>query len=131
VGAEAILKVPAGTPKPQAKALHGEWLAEVETRIERIRAAAKGMGQPLTQRNALALAGEWYKWFVARHEEAPGSPEHWSDRKEHLLERVLLLCFDTHLTSITKTLTRTPVGLDRILSREQRSSPYPRCEHSV
>jgi integrase len=84
-----ILKIPAGTPKAQAKALHGQWLAEVETRIERIRAAAKGEGQPLTKLNALALAGRWYLWFVTRHESDPGSPEHWDDRKEHLLERVL------------------------------------------
>lgn len=88
VSREVILKIPAGTPKAQAKALHGQWLAEVETRIERIRAAAKGEGQPLTKLNALALAGRWYVWFVARHEGAPGSPEHWADRKEHLLERV-------------------------------------------
>jgi hypothetical protein len=88
VSREAILVIPAGTSKAQAKALHGQWLAEVETRIERIRAAAKGTGQPLTQRNALALAGEWYRWFVARHEDDPGSPEHWADRKEHLTERV-------------------------------------------
>jgi hypothetical protein len=27
VSQEAILKVPAGTPKARAKALHGEWLA--------------------------------------------------------------------------------------------------------
>lgn len=90
VGREAILKIPAGTPKARAKALHGQWLAEVETQIERIRAAAKGEGQPLTKLNALALAGRWYLWFVARHESAPGSPEHWADRKEHLLERVWL-----------------------------------------
>jgi hypothetical protein len=89
VSHEAILVVPAGTSNAQAKALHGQWLAEVETRIERIRAAAKGTSQPLTQRNALALAGEWYKWFVAEHENSPGTPEHWDDRKEHLLERVL------------------------------------------
>lgn len=88
VSHEAILVVPAGTSKPQAKALHGQWLAEVETRIERIRAAAKGTGQPLTHRNALALSGRWYSWFVARHMDEPGSPEHWADRKEHLLERV-------------------------------------------
>src|ERR1700738_2971861 len=88
VSREAILKIPAGTPKAQAKALHGQWLAEVETRIERIRAAARGEGQPLTKLNALALAGRWYLWFVERHKSAPGSPEHWSDRKEHLLERV-------------------------------------------
>ncbi len=88
VSHEAILVVPAGTSIAQAKALHGQWLAEVETRIERIRAAAKGTGQPLTQRNALALSGRWYSWFVARHADDPGSPEHWADRKEHLLERV-------------------------------------------
>jgi integrase len=88
VGHEAILVVPAGTSKAQAKALHGQWLAEVETRIERIRAAAKGDGQPLTQRNALALAGLWYSWFIARHEDAPGPEANWAERKEHLTERV-------------------------------------------
>jgi hypothetical protein len=79
VSHEAILVVSAGTSKAQAKALDGRWLAEVETRIERIRAAAKGTGQPLTQRNALALSGRWYSWFVARHVDDPGSPEHWAD----------------------------------------------------
>lgn len=85
---EAILKVPQGTSKPQAKALHGEWLAEVETRIESIRAAAKGEGQPLTKLNALAFAGRWYSWFVSRYESDPGPQENWADRQEHLTERV-------------------------------------------
>jgi integrase len=88
VSHEAILVVPAGTSSAQAKALHGQWLAEVETRIERIRAMAKGLGQPLTPRNALALSGRWYSWFIARHADDPGAPEHWAERKEHLLERV-------------------------------------------
>lgn len=88
VSREAILNIPAGTPKAQAKAQHGQWLAEIETRIERIRAAAKGAGQPLTKLNALALAGRWYLWFIARHEEDPGPAERWEDRKEHLTERV-------------------------------------------
>ena len=78
VSHEAILVVSAGTSKAQAKALHGQWLAEVETRIERIRAAAKGTGQPLTQRNARALSGRWYSWFVSMHADDPGSPEHWA-----------------------------------------------------
>ncbi|MGY3695402.1 hypothetical protein ACVIGA_005482 [Bradyrhizobium sp. USDA 3240] len=68
VSREAILRTPAGTSKAQAKALHGQWLAEVETRIERIRAAAKGQGQPLTKLNALALAGRWYAWFLEKHQ---------------------------------------------------------------
>jgi hypothetical protein len=85
---EVILRVPAGTSKAQAKAQLGQWQAEVETQIERIRAAKKGRGEPLTKLNALALAGRWYSWFVAKHESDPGPPEHWEDRKEHLLERV-------------------------------------------
>ena len=85
---EAILKVPQGTSKPRAKALHGEWLAEVETRIESIRAAAKGEGQPLTKLNALAFAGRWYSWFVSRYESDPGPQENWADRQEHLTEHV-------------------------------------------
>jgi hypothetical protein len=85
---EVILRVPAGTSEAQAKAQFGQWQAEVETQIERIRAAAKGAGEPLTKLNALALAGRWYIWFVARHESDPGSPEHWAERQEHLTERV-------------------------------------------
>jgi hypothetical protein len=88
VGREAVLRVPANTSKAQAKARLGQWQAEVETQIERIRAAANGEGHPLTKLNALALAGRWYSWFVARHENDPGSPEHWAERKEHLTERV-------------------------------------------
>lgn len=85
---EAILKVPRGTSKAQAKALHGQWLSEVETRIERIRAVVAGEGQPLTIRDAQALSGRWYHFFLARHHDDPGSVEHWADRKEHLTERV-------------------------------------------
>jgi len=56
VSREAILKIPAGTPRAQAKAVHGQWLAEVETRIERIRAAAKGEGHPDATRFSAALS---------------------------------------------------------------------------
>ena len=84
-GWEAKLSLPAKTPVQQAKAQHQDWSAEVETRIAAIRAAAKGEGQPLTQRQAHALAGEWYKWFVARHEENPGTPEHWQELSEVLV----------------------------------------------
>jgi integrase len=64
-----------------AKASHSEWLAEVESRIGSIRSARTGEGQSLTQKQALGLVGEWYRWFVARHEDAPGDTESW----EHLL----------------------------------------------
>jgi hypothetical protein len=76
---EAKLTIPAGTRPQDAKVRIGEWTAEVETRIATIRAAQRGEGQSLTQRQAFALAGEWYGWYVGRHEENPGTPEHWND----------------------------------------------------
>lgn len=85
---EAVLRVPKGTSKLQAKATFAQWLIEVETRIERIRAVAAGEGQPLTVRDAQALSGRWYHFFLARHDDDPGSVEYWADRKEHLTERV-------------------------------------------
>jgi hypothetical protein len=71
-----------------AKKEYGEWLADVETRIETIRAAQRGEGQSLSQRQAFALAGEWYVWYVRRHEENPGTPEHWNNLWVALIERL-------------------------------------------
>jgi integrase len=89
VGWEAILKLPANTSKAQAKSQLGQWLAEVETRIERIRAAAKGEGQPLTRQNAMALAGRWYAYFVARHESDLKTPKYWADLQDHFIWDIL------------------------------------------
>jgi integrase len=77
VSSEVKLIVPAGTPAHEAKIIASDFLADAETRIAAIRAAQKGEGQSLTQRQAFALAGEWYVWYVGRHEENPGTPEHW------------------------------------------------------
>jgi hypothetical protein len=76
---EAKLSIPANTPLHEAKRLHGEWIADVETQIGALRAVAKGEGQPLTKLNAVALAGRWYVWFVAEYEGDPGSPKRWSE----------------------------------------------------
>src|SRR5262245_25008705 len=97
VASEAKLTVPAGTPAHEAKILASEFLAEVETRIATIRAAQRGEGQSLSQRQAFALAGEWYVWYVGRHEENPGTPKYWRDLwdvlisqlEEHAPEQVL------------------------------------------
>jgi hypothetical protein len=43
---EAHLKLPAETPKHEAKTRLGEWGAEVETRIATLRAKKNGEGQP-------------------------------------------------------------------------------------
>lgn len=87
-GWEAKLTLPAGTQPQEAKARNAEWVAEIETRIATIRAAKRGEGQPLSQRQALALAGEWYGWYVSRHEENPGSPEHWRVLWDALIDRL-------------------------------------------
>ena len=43
---EAQLKLPANTSQHEAKTRHGEWLAEIETRIATLRATANGHGHP-------------------------------------------------------------------------------------
>jgi hypothetical protein len=55
-----------------------DWDAEVSSRIERLRAKKRGEGEPsLTPRQAHALAGAWYSWFIAQHEEDPGTVDEW------------------------------------------------------
>ena len=65
------------TSEPEAKARYGEWLADIETRIAKIRATKKSAPHPLTRQNAYALAGRWYRWFIARHEKEIRTPAHW------------------------------------------------------
>jgi hypothetical protein len=55
---EVKLTIPAGTTPQRAKALHTEWLAELEGRIATLRGRnGSNGGQDLTQRQAAALAG--------------------------------------------------------------------------
>ena len=61
-----------------------EWDATISRRINTLRAARRGEGQSLTQREAHALAGEWYLWFVTQHDERPGSVEQWDLELERL-----------------------------------------------
>jgi hypothetical protein len=86
---EAHLKLPADTPRHEAKARLGEWEAEVETRIATLRAKARGEGRPLTRLNALGLAGRWYAWFFKQHEEDPGPPKRWKDLGDPFIWNVL------------------------------------------
>jgi hypothetical protein len=60
-------RVSAGTLLPKG-------FAEVEQRIHAIRKVLRGLGIDLDRKQAVALAGEWYKSFVARHEEDQGDP---------------------------------------------------------
>lgn len=86
---EAQLRIPGGTPAHFAKTQHGEWLAEIETRIAALRAQKNGEGQPLTRLNAIALAGRWYVWFVKQHEANPGPAKYWAEFGDHLTWNVI------------------------------------------
>jgi hypothetical protein len=85
---EEKLTIPPGVPESKAKLQINEWSAERESRIATIRAEQRGEGQSLSQRQAFALAGDWYVWYVARHEENPGIPKHWRVMWDVLVERL-------------------------------------------
>jgi integrase len=68
-----------GMSKAEQKQSYAAWYSEISRRIGALRAAKRGAAIELTRTDAAALAGEWYTWFVARHEEAPGKPERWDE----------------------------------------------------
>lgn len=86
---EEHLKLPADTPRHEAKTRLGEWEAEIETRIATLRAQRDGEGRPLTKLNAIALAGRWYTWFVSLHESDPGPAKRWREFSDHLVWNVI------------------------------------------
>ena len=71
---EELFKRPGSTSPSAARVAWAEWCAEIDTRVAALRAAAKGEGRPLTLRNAQALAGKWYSWFLGQHENDTSRP---------------------------------------------------------
>jgi hypothetical protein len=69
----------AGTPPDKARAEHAAWAAKVKGRISRLRDNKSGKGVDLTQRQADALAGDWYRWFVEKHQDNPGQARQWAE----------------------------------------------------
>jgi len=55
------------------------------------RAARRGEGRSLTRKQAYALAGEWYRWFVTKHETNPGSATKWEAREDELTDEIVSL----------------------------------------
>jgi len=74
----------ADCPPQRAQVLFSQWQADIKNRIATLRAKQRGEGHDLTQREARALAGEWYKWYVNQHEENPGQPRRWAKLREVL-----------------------------------------------
>jgi hypothetical protein len=63
---EAVFRSAASKGKAFALERFGNWEAEVNARIDRIREEQRGEGIDLNFREAVALAGDWYRWFVAK-----------------------------------------------------------------
>jgi integrase len=75
---EERFRLPASLPQSTAMQAFRDWDAEVSSRIERLRLRKRGEGEPsLTPRQAHALAGQWYSWFLTLHEEDPGTADEW------------------------------------------------------
>jgi integrase len=85
---------PANTSEREARAAHAEWLARVEGRIHVVTAEAQGQGVDLTQKQAFALAGRWYRWKTDRHVEDPGAPPRWSEEIANLIAAIGRLAED-------------------------------------
>jgi integrase len=78
-----------------ARARHRDWLNEIETRIANIRAERKGEGRKLTSQEARALAGEWYKWFVAQMATRKWSKDTWVAYRDQMWEGLYLVAENT------------------------------------
>lgn len=86
VSQEERFRRPGSLSTGAAKVELRDWDATITGRIEALRAAARGEGRGLTRREAHGLAGQWYSWFIARHEDEPGGPNRWEHLHEQLEE---------------------------------------------
>jgi hypothetical protein len=122
-GVEAIFWSPAGTAAQQAKAGYAEWQALIERRITALREAGAG-GQDLTQRQAGALAGQWYRWFVSLHEENPGACRHWAEVHEVWWNSLIDTAGDSETGEIDMQAPEVREELHPLLAREARTDQF-------
>jgi hypothetical protein len=64
-------------------------VGEIESRIATLRAKRNGEAHDLTDREAMGLAGDWYRWFIAQHEDNPGEPRKWALNSELMTVAVM------------------------------------------
>jgi hypothetical protein len=69
----------AGTLPAKAVAEHAAWAAKIKSRIAVLRDGKGDNGVDLTQREADALAGDWYRWYVEQHQDNPGPVRQWAE----------------------------------------------------
>ena len=91
---------PATLSEREARIAFADWLATVEARIALVSAQVNGEGVDLSHAQAHALAGRWYRWKTARHEDDPGSAQRWNDEIRALDGGVLGLMPETEAVRI-------------------------------
>ena len=72
---EAKFSARASLGKQTAQQKFHQWATEVDQRIEAVRKAQRGEGIELDREQAAALAGERYRWFVAKYEKEDADPQ--------------------------------------------------------
>jgi hypothetical protein len=77
---EEVFFAPADCPLQRAQVQSLEWQGDIKNRIATLRAKQRGEEHDLTRREARGLAGDWYRWFISRHEENAGCPRSWEGR---------------------------------------------------
>jgi integrase len=133
-GWEAVFSLPAGTSPSVAKTQYTEWLALVERRIAALQSnGTNAPTQPaLTMQQADAIAGEWYRQYVAAREAEPGDAIGWedalSDAEDILLGRADLpddVMADAERFIADRGLHLSPVSMEKFqiaLAREYRAA---------
>ncbi len=86
---EELFSLPSGQSAQRAKVLFSEWQGEIDSRIAALRAKQRGEGHDLTQREAHELVGEWYRWFVSRHEDSSDEQHRWAQLSEMITDEIL------------------------------------------
>lgn len=84
VSQEERFRRPAAMSQGRAKQELRDWDATISSRIEALRAKKNGEGQSLTHRQSIALVGEWYAWFIHKHQEDPGPALGWDLMRDQL-----------------------------------------------
>lgn len=85
---EERFRVPSGKSPGEAKAAFVEWLADIESRISTLRAAASGQPLELTHRQRQELIGRWYDWFVVQHTDDADTVAAWDLRHDRYQDAV-------------------------------------------
>src|SRR5260370_42041283 len=123
-GREAIFWAPAGTTPQRAKAGYAEWQALIERRITALREAGAGRGQDLTQREAGALAGGGYRWFLGLHEENPGARSHWAEMQDVWWNSLVDTAADPETGEIDTQAPEVREELHPLLARDARTDQF-------